>query len=152
MTKTVINHTCGHSSIENLQGPYKGREERAAYLAGRICPDCYRAEQDAARAAAAAAAAEQAQAAGLPALSGSTKQIAWAEQIRAKAATELAALEAAFAAAEAAGKGDPAAIALGRAIMAETLSRTSAAAWIDGRDTTHSRDWLSRAVKARMPA
>lgn len=75
----TITHSCGHTERHQLYGPGKTRDWRAAKLAEDPCEACRKVEQDAANAKAAAANAE----AGLPALTGSDKQVAWAETVRA---------------------------------------------------------------------
>lgn len=80
MAWQTINHSCGHTESHQLYGPGKNREWRAKRLASEPCSECRKAEQEAENAKAAAANAE----AGLPALTGSEKQVAWAETIRAE--------------------------------------------------------------------
>lgn len=73
---------CGTSVT--VVGRNRAEADRLAknYDHNRLCPACYQAEKDAEHAVAAAAAAEAAQSAGLPALSGSEKQIQWAMTLR----------------------------------------------------------------------
>lgn len=70
----TINHACGHTTDEQIYGKHSGRENRAEFLGRSDCPAC-----------ATRKAAEQAQATGLPVLTGSDKQIAWAASIRERA-------------------------------------------------------------------
>lgn len=73
-----INYACGHRGQEQMYGKTRDRESRAEYLGRGLCPDCLTAQrQQLAEQGRAAAAAH-----GLPELTGSSKQIAWAEQIR----------------------------------------------------------------------
>lgn len=72
---------CGKSFERVLFGPGKDREWKLAQT--QTCPECWEAEQAAARAKANAAAVEFGKS--LPALDGSEKQIAWAEVLRKKA-------------------------------------------------------------------
>jgi len=81
-----ITATCGHRYNEQMYGPHKGRDSRVKWLSERICPDCLAAE----RASEAAKAGERAKSSGLPALTGSPKQIVWAEQIRQTALPRIA--------------------------------------------------------------
>lgn len=150
MSKTTITYTCGHSDTIQVYGPYKGRDAIAAREARKLCPACYQAKLAADRAAESAAAAEQAQAAGLPALTGSPKQIAWAESIRAKQVAQLQALDAKLAVAPATANTE--AVRIGREIIASMIARTDAKAWIDGRDTACDSYWLSAQVKSMMQA
>lgn len=78
MAKYTINHTCGHQVTVQLFGKYADRERRIAYLETCECDECRKAK---ANAAAAAAKEER----GLPDLTGSEKQIAWANTIREQA-------------------------------------------------------------------
>lgn len=71
---TTIKYTCGHTAEQQMYGKHSERDRRAEYLGRNDCPAC-----------GARKAAEQAQASGLPALTGSDKQIAWAAAIRERA-------------------------------------------------------------------
>jgi len=73
MAQYTITHTCGHTTSTQLYGKGSERDSRRAYLASQPCAACKRA------AANETAAVETA---GLPALTGSDKQIAWATTIR----------------------------------------------------------------------
>ena len=116
----------------------------------RLCPECYAKQQAAKRAEAREAenkaAAETAGALGLPELSGSEKQVAWAVSIRQKALDE--ALSAA------AGGSTRVLNDEGRALVAAVLGRMSAEArwWIDHRDDAADlvRDELECANWARL--
>lgn len=76
MSQYYITHACGHTVHHNIFG--KGQSEQAAYQETKPCQDCRMAEKSMASASVNAKA-------GLPALVGSEKQVAWAETIRAKA-------------------------------------------------------------------
>lgn len=78
MAKYTINHTCGHQVTVQLFGKYADREKRIAYLETCECDECRKAKANAA-----AAAAKEKR--GLPDLTGSEKQIAWANTIREQA-------------------------------------------------------------------
>lgn len=92
MAKTIITMSCGHDEEHNICGPYKSRAGKAEWLAAnRVCADCYRKRQAeergaelARRESARAEAAKSAEAEGLPELTGSDKQVAWALTIRAE--------------------------------------------------------------------
>ncbi len=148
MAKTNITYRCGHSDTIQIYGPYAGRDRAAEREAEKLCPGCYRAELAQKRAAESAAAAEDAKAIGLPALTGSAKQSAWAESIRATQADILRNLDNGLA--NAPDTANAEAVRIGREIIAATLARTSAHDWIEGRDTTLDRHWLLREVRARM--
>lgn len=153
MSKYGITYACGHDGRIDIAGPYKNREYLAERESRKLCPECYSAKLAADRAAASAAAAEQAKATGLPALTGSDKQIAWAETIRANAVAQLAKLSAYLDTADAnpaATEAQRTAIRLGRDAIASALAQTEARAWIDGRDAIYDHKWLAAQVKARM--
>ncbi len=71
MGKYVITHVCGHTEEVNLFGKHADRERKIKYLESIDCRACWDAEQ-----------AAKAREAGLPELTGSPKQIAWANGIR----------------------------------------------------------------------
>lgn len=127
MSKYSIQHSCGHTVIHNIVGPTRDRDRKAEWIGSRPCEDCWRAEQDRQRQEANAAAAESNQAAGLPTLTGSPKQIAWAETIRARA---LAAIDARFAAARA--KGNDVSVAERKTAILVTM--TASDWWIEHRN------------------
>lgn len=82
-----IKHVCGHETEQQIYGTnVRGEREAEAERRGRkLCPACYKKQQEAPN----RAAAEQADREGWPALQGSEKQIAWANQIRVKAVESL---------------------------------------------------------------
>lgn len=84
MAKYTVKHICGHTHEHVLFGKGTDRERKLTWLATVDCPECYKAKQQAEREAANQKAAEDNAAAGLPALVGTEKQIAWAETIRSK--------------------------------------------------------------------
>ncbi len=90
MAKYEVEHSCGHKQTHQLFGKSTERDRKINWLGTTLCSECYRAEQDKLHAAQSAAAAEKAQAVGLPQLTGSPKQIAWAEMIRATALLTIA--------------------------------------------------------------
>ena len=97
MAKYSVKHTCGHISEVALFGPSKDREYRLDRMRENVCLNCEN-----------AANAERNAEAGLPALTGTPKQIAWAESIRAAAMAR-------------------------RELSPETLAQTKASWWIDQR-------------------
>lgn len=79
MAKYQVTFSCGHTSTVELVGKTSERERRILwYEQSGICPDCYKAQQEAKRTAAIDVCKD------LPQLVGSPKQIAWAEKIRAE--------------------------------------------------------------------
>lgn len=89
MAQYDIERTCGCTETIRLYGPGKERDRRRAYEATRECTSCYEDRVAKERAESSAKAAEQAKASGLPSLTGSPKQIAWAETIRAEKMAEM---------------------------------------------------------------
>lgn len=71
MAKYTITHACGHTEDVNLFGKHADRERKIAYLESIDCRSCWDAAQ-----------AAKARKEGLPELTGSPKQIAWANGIR----------------------------------------------------------------------
>lgn len=149
MAKYEITRACGHTETVHIAGPVAGRDRQAEYESGKLCYECYKAEQAKQRAAESQTASEAAKSSGLPALTGSEKQVAWAETIRAAAAQSLNAMRPMLQAAPEANR-KAADIAL--AIIDATLVRTSAHDWIESRATSYDRAWLSAQTKKAMEA
>lgn len=134
MGHEIITHSCGHESRVQLYGPLKDRERKAAWMAKDCCPEC--AAKARLERAAEVAAADAA--AGLPTLTGSDKQIAWALDIRTAIMADLN---------ERLAKVDAAPVKPGlewqkeatmpllREGISKVLSETSASVWIDRRDS-----------------
>lgn len=143
MAQYTITHACGHEHTHQLYGKTAGRERKEQWLASGVCPACYKAEQEAKRQAANEAAQAANASAGLPALEGTPKQIAWAETIRAGYAEQIDQIKARL---EAAGGLDKlrtqspaekvAAFERQLASMDALLAKVSAAWWIDHRQAT----------------
>lgn len=148
MAKYEITRTCGHTETIQISGPVAGRDRQADYESGKLCYGCYKAEQARQRAASQAA-AESAKSSGLPALTGSEKQVAWAETIRAAAAQSLNTLRPMLQSAPEANR-KAADIAIG--IIDATMARTSAHDWIESRAISYDRAWLSAQTKKAMEA
>lgn len=74
MAKYDVTYKCGHTATVQLYGKSADRDKKIAQLENQICPDCYKAQRD-------AAAKEQAEALHLPDLMGSEKQVAWANSL-----------------------------------------------------------------------
>lgn len=156
MAKYSVDHTCGHSQTHELLGPHKERDRKLAWLETTVCSDCCHAKREADHAAAATLAAEENQAAGLPALIGSEKQVAWAESIRVPICAALAAAESTLAArtwtSPEAEREMRDAFAL---IVDEVCGRTDARWWIDeGRhlgftSPESAAGWVGRQAKGR---
>ena len=93
MAKYAITYSCGHAGTTNIAGPQKYRAAKLARQAEGLCPDCYAEQRATERARAAQEAATKNAEAGLPPLTGTPKQIAWAEQIRQRLQPEIAQLQ-----------------------------------------------------------
>jgi hypothetical protein len=78
MAKYEVTHRCDHSEVVTLFGPTKDRERKLEWLRSLPCPECCSID----RITSAAAIHELQEAAGLPRLQGSEKQVAWAVQVR----------------------------------------------------------------------
>ena len=82
MSKYTIKRACGHTEYINIGGKVSERDRLAKSEERKMCYDCYKAKQIADRELATKDAVVAAVKSGLPALTGSEKQIAWAETIR----------------------------------------------------------------------
>lgn len=86
-----IRRACGHDESVQITGPdTRGQHDRKAVaLTEKPCGPCRREQLVQARAAESAAAAIDAKSMGLPPLTGSPRQVAWAETIRRQAVDDL---------------------------------------------------------------
>lgn len=71
MAKYIITYKCGHTATVQLYGKHAERQRKIAWYATIDCPDC-QAEYN----------RKKAEESGLPQLTGSEKQIAWANRLR----------------------------------------------------------------------
>ena len=79
MAKYEITYKCGHTGTVELFGKGSDRERKLEWMSkNHICPECLEKEKQAAQ----KAIIEEAKNAGLPELTGSEKQVAWAISIR----------------------------------------------------------------------
>jgi hypothetical protein len=79
MAKYSVTRSCGHSEVVELFGREKERQWRLQNVeTQKLCRECYRAQLNAKN----AEAAREAEEMGLPALTGTEKQVSWAEKIR----------------------------------------------------------------------
>lgn len=76
--KINVKCSCGHEIEVEVFGSADERENKIKWYENHVCSDCYKAQQTADN--------------GLPALTGTEKQISWAESIRAKRLDEVKAL------------------------------------------------------------
>jgi hypothetical protein len=82
MAKYTVSHSCGHEVVHQLFGKHTDRDRKIEWLESVPCLDCKRREDEESLAAANAEAAASNAEDGLPSLTGTEKQIAWAESIR----------------------------------------------------------------------
>lgn len=85
MAQYTVKYACGHEGTINLFGSRRDRERALWGYERSLCPECERKAWSEANAEAAKKNAEL----GLPALTGSVKQVEWAELIRYRAYTQL---------------------------------------------------------------
>lgn len=135
MAQYSVKRACGHTTTEQLYGKGGERERRMTWLATQPCPACKRrAEQ--------AQAATYTEAEGLPALSGSEKQVAWATTIRAGLVAGVMAERDTFLALGRRQGASDERIAEQMALFDRAVDavrgQTSAAWWIDHRDESAS--------------
>jgi hypothetical protein len=135
MAKWEITRSCGHVETVQIGGKVAARDEVAEYEATKSCYACYKAEQDEKRAAANAKAAAENKETGLPTLTGSEKQIAWAESIRSAAAKEIGELVA---------TAKPEMAAVVNQAAEGILSATESKWWIDHRTSDWRQALLTR--------
>ncbi len=149
MSKYSITRSCGHEETIQIYGPVRDRDRKAEYEAGKMCYECYKSEQAKQRAAESVQAAESAKTLGLPQLTGSEKQIAWAESIRAKAAQSLTSVRQNLALAP---DDKREAVSIAMRIIDATMARTDAKDWINDANAgvAYDRYWLSCQVKINI--
>jgi hypothetical protein len=137
MAKYPVTYGCGHEGVLHLAGKDADRQWEIRRAEEGLCPECYEAERIAARAAKNAASKAASEELGLPALTGSIRQVEWATTIRQQTA-EL--LEQKFRPAISAGnKGT-----FDRAVAMLFADRTSASWWIDRRELAISGDCIRK--------
>jgi len=85
MAKYSITFTCGHEETHQLFGRHREKERRIEWMENNmVCSECYKKQIQEARKTATATAIEAAAERGLPDLTGTEKQIAWAETLRSR--------------------------------------------------------------------
>lgn len=129
-----LTHACGHLQEHALFGPGQARDDRKTWLTSTDCTDCYRADQT-------ARALEQAQADGLPDLTGTEKQIAWAATIRQELLAEMDGIIAECVAA------DVSKMSEARARRHTTALRVMKCARRVTAEITPSRWWIDRRIR-----
>lgn len=128
--KYEITHTCGHEITHDLTGKVRDRDSRMTWLKMQPCLACKNAAENAQAAAAAAAA-------GLPALVGTDRQVAWATTIRQRLIDSCGTFMADRIAAVGRQYPDQVAgvVAVRDAMQSWLASQTVASWWIDRRDS-----------------
>lgn len=75
-------YACGHEGVIHIYGPTKEHEQKREYVFSQVCPECAKLERQKERDEANKKASDAAIKSGLPELTGTEKQIAWATTIR----------------------------------------------------------------------
>jgi hypothetical protein len=136
--KREVTYHCGHSETRSFSGSHSARDAYNEKLSREDCPACRSAQ-----------AATRSADAGLPTLTGSDKQIAWAEQIRQQAVTAFAEAQDVIEAAapdEASKQRARDTLAM---IRTRTMGTTDSRIWIEIRDRVN-RPHIINAVKQTM--
>ena len=147
MAKSQITHACGHTQEHQLYGPHRQRADKEEWLRTTSCTECWRAERAAKRTEQAHADAQSNSAAGLPALTGTPKQIAWAETIRARIIALVPPIRAQLTAPREMPPEQQRHVTMALRLLDELEQMTEAHRWIDEhRDTISLVDWLKTAI------
>lgn len=143
MALYTIKHRCGHEVEHQIYGTdVRGeRERKAAWLAKGDCPRCARAATTAVQAAENVVAAELASAEGLPAMTGSEKQVAWATTLRQQTLDKLIERAAGLARLPGTAEQHQELDDLAARARVALVARTEARWWIDRR-TNSLNGWL----------
>lgn len=137
MAKYNVTRSCGHTETVELFGPGRDRKWRLENVEEqKLCADCYRDELARQN----AEAAKEAEEMGLPALTGTEKQAAWAETIRKDTINTLERLGEKY------GK-TPHTVEVIDHLLA---TRTNASWWIDNRDMVNSRYRLGEVLQTAL--
>ena len=136
--KREVTYRCGHTETRNVSGSHSARDSYIEKLSHEDCPTCR-----------ATTAATRSADAGLPTLTGSDKQIAWAEQIRQQAVTAFAEAQDVIQSAAPDEASKQRALDTLATIRTRTMGTTDAGIWIDIRDRVN-RPYIINAVKQTM--
>ncbi len=142
MAKYTVTRSCGHEETVVLFGPGKQRDWRLESVEPyKLCSECYQAELKRKREETNREAAEAAKESGLPALTGTEKQVAWAETLR----MQMLALidEAIYTHIKADQRGDIRLLDAVESIKAKTDARW----WIENRQELSARDMIALIAK-----
>lgn len=83
MAQYSITYSCGHTGTVNLIGPHRDRDRKIKWFEETgLCPECWAEKVAADKAEQLRKITELNSGAGLPALTGTERQVAWAEKIR----------------------------------------------------------------------
>lgn len=123
--KYDVTYACGHTGTVQILGPEKERARKLDYLTRCSCPECQKVEKN-------AALSEYENAAGLPELTGTEKQINWARKLRQEQLTGVEEFMARF-------KTDEQTAAFIKWLKGQTEAKF----WIENRDKTPQKiAWL----------
>lgn len=152
MAKYDIKFSCGHTETRDLIGKVKDRERKIEYFEEHgLCSECWEAEKKREFERQNQKAAEEAREYGLPELTGSEKQVAWATTLRQQfiadterfIGTREEKLASGLFAADLTGQAQLETILRGMRVAVEErlLTETSARYWIDSRGIDNN-EWL----------
>lgn len=137
MAKYDITFSCGHAERRDIIGKVKDRESKAQWMAEGLCSECWEAEKKRKFEEENKKAAEEAKEYGLPDLTGSEKQVAWATTIRqewiAEAEKQIARIEERLANNPEPEKANRAIRGIRAAVDDRLLKNVDARSWIDSR-------------------
>ena len=136
--KREVTYHCGHSETRSFSGSHSARDAYIDKLSREDCPACR-----------AARAATRSADAGLPTLTGSDKQIAWAEQIRQQAVTAFAGAQDVIESAAPDEASKQRALDTLATIRTRTMGTTDSHIWIAIRDRVN-RPHILNAVRQTM--
>ena len=136
--KREVTYHCGHSETRSFSGSHSARDAYIDKLSREDCPACRSAQ-----------AATRSADAGLPTLTGSDKQIAWAEQIRQQAVTAFAEAQDVIESAAPDEASKQRALDTLATIRTRTMGTTDSHIWIEIRDRVN-RPHIINAVKQTM--
>ncbi|MFB5269319.1 hypothetical protein ACE41H_21390 [Paenibacillus enshidis] len=156
MAKYNITYLCGHPGRVDIGGKEKDRQRKADWMAERKCQECLDKDKEAERQSENAAAAARAMEQGLPALTGSLKQVSFGETCRQTLLDRITVTINNMKKGIAAGKLDDSKLAMVVTALNDLntvynyiiRSKSAAGWWIDAnkevRDTSSLRDFVQR--------
>lgn len=150
MAKYDIEFSCGHTETRDIIGRVRDRESKAEWMAQGLCSECYETEKKRQFEEENQKAAEEAKEYGLPELTGTEKQVAWANTLRQKWITEAEGYFERHMKLRSKGREEEATkeiTAMAEAMDAHLTSTSSARWWIDNREKS-ARNFLLDALEA----